>query len=191
MKEIGPSGDLEKIYCKKSSNLIPSFIPVSISHNYRPQTKFAKVMFLHVSVCPQGGGCGGVIPACLAGFQTHTQREAWGVWLGRGSPGPHPGGKLRGLAWGVSMPTPKGGLHTHTQGGLQAHSCGGVSQHALKHTPPLHSWWLLLQAVRILLECILVEYIRLTPSRVELKGCCPCGNILSCFINHSRALCPV
>ena len=23
--------------------------------NYRPQTKFAKVMFLHVSVCPQGG----------------------------------------------------------------------------------------------------------------------------------------
>ena len=23
--------------------------------NYRPQRKFAKVMFLHVSVCPQGG----------------------------------------------------------------------------------------------------------------------------------------
>ena len=23
---------------------------------YRPQTKFAKVMFLHVTVCPQGGG---------------------------------------------------------------------------------------------------------------------------------------
>ena len=25
-------------------------------HIYRPQTKFAKVMFLHVCVCPQGGG---------------------------------------------------------------------------------------------------------------------------------------
>ena len=26
-----------------------------MTHNYRPQTKFAKVMFLHVSVCPQEG----------------------------------------------------------------------------------------------------------------------------------------
>ena len=26
-----------------------------IFHIYRPQTKFAKVMFLHVSVCPHGG----------------------------------------------------------------------------------------------------------------------------------------
>ena len=25
-----------------------------VNHNYRPQTKFAKVMFSHVSVCPQG-----------------------------------------------------------------------------------------------------------------------------------------
>ena len=25
--------------------------------HYRPETKFAKVRFLHVSVCPQGGGC--------------------------------------------------------------------------------------------------------------------------------------
>ena len=33
--------------------------PVQTDH-YRPQTKFAKVMFLQVSVCPQGGGgvCG-------------------------------------------------------------------------------------------------------------------------------------
>ena len=40
---------------------------------YRPQTKFAKVMFLHVSVCPRGGG------GCL---------------------GPYPGEKLGGLAEG-------------------------------------------------------------------------------------------
>ena len=29
---------------------------------YRPQTKFAKVMFLHVSVCPRGGRLGQVPP---------------------------------------------------------------------------------------------------------------------------------
>ena len=27
-----------------------------LTYYYRPQTKFTKVMFLHVSVCPQGGG---------------------------------------------------------------------------------------------------------------------------------------
>ena len=42
---------------------------------YRPQTKFAKVMFLHLSVCSQGdlhpgegfasGGGGGQIPHCI------------------------------------------------------------------------------------------------------------------------------
>ena len=57
--------------------------------------------------------------------------------------GPHPGGKLRGLAWGVSRPTPgrevegsglggSGGPHPR---GLQAHTWG-VSQHALRQTPP-------------------------------------------------------
>ena len=30
----------------------------SHEHYYRPQTKFAKVMFLHLSVCPLGGGGG-------------------------------------------------------------------------------------------------------------------------------------
>ena len=67
----------------------------------------------------------------------------------RGSPGPHPGGKLRGLARGVR------GLQAHTwgEGVLQAHTwvvsrptprgifkgphMGGVSHHALRQTPPL------------------------------------------------------
>ena len=104
---------------------------------YRPQTKFAKVMFLHVFDCPQ----------------------SWGGWhpsmLCR-SPGPHPGGKLRGLMGGqVSKPTPRGevegvaegGLQAHTwgkgdsrstpRGALQAHTTGVcVSQHALRQTPP-------------------------------------------------------
>ena len=91
-----------------------------------------------------------------------TPREE--VWSGqRGSPGPQPRGKLRGLAWGVSTPTPEGCLQAHTQGvfpglhpgtspgphpgrspgphpwvtpgGLQAHTQEGVSQHALRHTP--------------------------------------------------------
>ena len=66
---------------------------------------------------------------------------SWVVWPG-GSPDPHPGGKLRSLAGG--------GLHP---GGSQAHT-QGVSQHALKQTPPRRQ--LLLQAVRILLKCILV-----------------------------------
>ena len=38
---------------------------------YRPQMKFAKVMFLHMSVILFTGGCG--IPACIAGLQAHTQ----------------------------------------------------------------------------------------------------------------------
>ena len=39
---------------------------------YRPQMKFAKVMFLHMSVILfTGGVCG--IPACIAGLQAHTQ----------------------------------------------------------------------------------------------------------------------
>ena len=68
---------------------------MAINDNYRPQTKFAKVMFLHVSVFPQGRGG---MPACLAGL--------WGRWYPslhqggggvevfglRGSPGSHLGG---------------------------------------------------------------------------------------------------
>ena len=38
---------------------------------YRPQTKFAKVIFLQVSVCPRGGGgmrgCRGAVHGCVAG----------------------------------------------------------------------------------------------------------------------------
>ena len=94
-----------------------------------PQTKFAKVMFLHLSVSHsvhRGGG----IPACLAGLQAHTQGGvegsgrggvlqahtqggSWGVWPGVWSPGPH---------LGVGSPGPH-------RGGV----C--VSQHALRQTP--------------------------------------------------------
>ena len=116
------------------------------------------------SVCQEfcrGGGIpeciAGGIPACLAGIQ------------GRGSPGPQPGGKLRGLARGVSgSPTPGGGFQPHTQGvsmptpgggwypgphlgGMVSrpkprgrspgHTRGGcVSQHALRQPPPVDSY---------------------------------------------------
>ena len=50
--------------------------------------------------CSRGGGVGGgVIPACIAGGM-----PACLAGIKEGSPGPHPGGKLRGLARGVSRP---------------------------------------------------------------------------------------
>ena len=89
------------------------YLPYSnrFSHFYRPQTKFAKVMFLHVSVCPQGMG---VVSQHVLQVSRPTHRqEVEGSGLGGlqahtlgGSPGPH---------WG----------------GFQAHS-QGVSQYALR-----------------------------------------------------------
>ena len=79
---------------------------------YRPQTKFAKVMFLHVSVILSTGGWG------------------WGCLV--------PGGCLvLGGTWSRGLPAPRGACS------------GGVE------IPP---WRLLLRAVRILLECILVNH---------------------------------
>ena len=78
-------------------------------HYYRPQTKFAKLMFLHVSVSHSVHGRGvypsmpcrfpGSHPGELEGFgrggvggvQAHTQGEVEGSGLG-GSPGPYWGG---------------------------------------------------------------------------------------------------
>ena len=105
---------------------------------YRPQTKFAKVMFLHVSVSDsvhRGGG----IPACLvAGLQ-----GGWYPSMPCRFPGPHPGG-----SWGV-WPGGWRGLQAHTQGGswggwprgptprgVYRPTPGGcVSHHALRQSP--------------------------------------------------------
>ena len=129
---------------------------------YRPQTKFAKVMFYTcLSVHGEGGwyprmpcmspggvsrstpGVGGFPGPHLGwgGFQVHT----WGVSRGvsrstpGGSPGPQPGG-------GSPGPHPGGGS-------AGTHLGEGVSQHALRQTPPCGR--LLPRAVCILLECIL------------------------------------
>ena len=63
---------------------------------------------------------------------------------------PTPRGSLRGLA--------RGGLQAHPQGrGLQAHTQGRSPGHTQGWSPgPPPSRWLLLRAVRILLDCILV-----------------------------------
>ena len=112
--------------------------------NYRPQTEFAKAMFLDVSVHrgvsrprPKGEveGSGG----CL---------------------GPDPGWRLGGLGGGVSRPRPGGVSRLRPEGVFRPRPRGprprgGVSQHALRQTPPRNRR-LLLRTVHILLECILV-----------------------------------
>ena len=122
-----------------------------------------------IPACLAAGLKGGGIPACLAGFQAHSQGGSCVVWPGGGgSPGQaHFKGQLRGLAGGSPHPHLGGspgpnlrGLQAHTWAGSPGphlgespgpHPGGGV--YPSMHRPP---WWLLLRAVRILLECILV-----------------------------------
>ena len=82
---------------------------------------------------------------CVSQLALQVSRPTPGKGLralagGGGSPGPHPGGRLRGLARvRVSRPTPRGVYPSMHWG-----------------RPPSPSWWLLLRVVCILLECILV-----------------------------------
>ena len=126
----------------------------NLNYFYRPQTKFAKVMFLHVSVCPLGRGSGG-IPACLAGLQAHIGGgEVKGSGCGVSRPTPR--GEVERNGWGVSRPTPRGKLRGLAGGG------GSPGPHQGGVNPCMHwgrhplSRWLLLWVVRILLECIVV-----------------------------------
>ena len=83
---------------------------------YRPQTKFAKVMFLHVFVILFTRGVG--IPACIAGLQAHTRGENEGSGLG-----------------GVLRPTPRGKVERSGLGGLQAHTQRGIPACTEGNTP--------------------------------------------------------
>ena len=95
----------------------------------------------------------------------------WGGWcpsMPCRFPGPHPEGKLKGLAWGR-------GLQAHTQGGSWGVWPGGspgphpgerVSRPTPRGDPNMH-WgrslqWLLLWVEHILLECILVWLVKST-----------------------------
>ena len=137
--------------------------------NYHLQTKFAKFMFLHVSVCPQVGGIpeflAGGNPACLAGLQGRlvsqhalqiSRPTPRGELEGSGRRGlqAHTQGWLRDLTRGSPSPQP-GGLQAQTGGSPGLHP-GGMCIPACTEVDPSPSWWLLPQAVRILLECILV-----------------------------------
>ena len=68
----------------------------------------------------------------LGGLQAHIHGGSLEVWPG-GSPGPHPWGKFRGLAWGVSRHTPRGspspqpeGFHAYTKGWSPDTHLGGI-----------------------------------------------------------------
>ena len=50
-------------------------------------------------------------------------------------------------------------VQAHHPGGCPGPGPGGVSQHALRQTPSPPNRWLMLRAVRILLECILVQSV--------------------------------
>ena len=128
--------------------------------NYRPQTKFAKVMFLHRSVI-LSTGWGVLSQHALQVVSQHALQVSRGglsqhaLQVSR----PTPEGSLRGLAggggfqvhtWGGSRPTLGG-----RGGGLQAHTQGCIP--ACTEADPL-SWRLLLRVVCILLECILVLF---------------------------------
>ena len=117
-----------------------NLLTVNFENCYRPQRSWGKVIFSE---------------ACVKNSvhrgrpQAHTQGGGCWVWLG-GSKGPHPGGRLGGLAGGLSPgPHPGGSPGPHLEGVSKARP-GGVSQHALRQTPP--GRWLLLRAVYILLE---------------------------------------
>ena len=133
------------------------------------------------------GGWYPSMPCRFPGPQTGGELRR--IWPG-GSPGPHPKGKLRGICLGVSPgphlgvggspgPHPREWLQAHTWGCLQAHTGGGVSRPTPRGVsrptprgvyPSMHwsrpPWWLLLQAVRILLECILVVSLQLNPKPI-------------------------
>ena len=116
---------------QKGLNPITNFIKTW--PRYRPQMKFVKVMFLHVSVCPQGGVVSqhavqvvsqhalqvsrGVASLHALQVSRPTLRGEVEVSGLEGSPCPH----LRG--WGLQAHI-HGGLQAHTLGGLQAHTWG-------------------------------------------------------------------
>ena len=111
--------------------------------------RWGKIMFY---MCLRFYSEGGGIPACLAGYQAHSQGELEGLRdLARSTPG----GKLRGLAGGGSPGPHPGESWAHTLGGSRS-TPGGCIAACTETDPP--SSWLLLWAVCILLECILVFF---------------------------------
>ena len=118
---------------------------------YRPQTKFAKVMFLQVSVCPHGGACmvapGGCVWLLWGGMHGCSRGHVWLLWGGMHccSPGGHAWflGSMHGCSWGACMVAP---------GGACMVAPGGRVWDMMRYGDMINE-----RAVRILLECILVS----------------------------------
>ena len=92
---------------------------------YRPQTKFAKVMFLHVSVILS---IGGVLSQHALQVVSQPCSKSPGGYPSMPCrfPGPHPGGKLRGIWPGGSPgPKPRGKLREIWPGGSPGPDLGG------------------------------------------------------------------
>ena len=116
-----------------------------IQHFDRPQTKFAKVMFSQVSVCPRRGGGGeGCLPHCMLEYIPHTP-PSWADPLGR-HPSPH-----RQTPW-TDTPHPQ-------------------ADTPLGQTLPSACWDTVnKRVVRIPLECILVNNnVRLAEKNIEQR----------------------
>ena len=129
--------------------------------HYRPQQSWVKVIFseAYVKNSVHKGGWYPSMP-CRWYPSMPCRSQEWYPSMPCRSPGPHPGGSLRGLARGVSRPTPRGevegsGLRgspgPHPGGNLRGLALRGspgphlggvsrltpssVSQHALRQTP--------------------------------------------------------
>ena len=107
---------------------------------YRPQTKFAKVMFLHVSVRPQGGSGprGSLVPGRVPAPGVSGPREGTcsrGVWSQEGS-GPTSGGSGPG---GVLVP--RGCLlqRVWSRGGVWRPPSGTLTVAGGTHPTGMHS----------------------------------------------------
>ena len=126
--------------CQRLNTIILSegFCSLGKRSCYRPQTKFAKVMFLQVSVCPQGGGACVVAPGGGGGH----------AWLLLGGCACLLGGRAWLLPGGACVVAPGGCVVAH--GGACMVARGGGRAWFFRWDTVNE------RAVRILLECILV-----------------------------------
>ena len=115
-------------------SVLSAKLPQTLLNYYRPQTKFAKVMFLHLSVSHS---------VHSGGLQTHTQGGSWGVLLGglqahtqRERLGRLAGGISRPTPRGVSRPTPRGSPGLHLGGSLQVQAQGVCLSACCDRPPP-------------------------------------------------------
>ena len=93
---------------------------------YRPQTKFAKVMFLQVSVCPQGG-CVWLLPGGHAWLLPGGH-----VWLLGGVHGCS-GGGMHSCSQGACVVAPRGACMVAPRGGVRGCSGGACMVFSMRY----------------------------------------------------------